>query len=107
MKNLKELVQNQLKEMAKPATLLTIGNLTKADELINLYAQTEKFKWIGNIIQIVKDAGEDGIVVTSDKPEISTILTKLYREYRENLTSQKVNPPIKRLIDSGVLRRGR
>ena len=109
MKNLRELIQNQLKEMAKPATLLTINNLTKVDALISLYAQTENYKWIGNMLQIIKDAGENGIVITSDKPETETptILTKLYREYNLNFTSQKVTPSLKRLVDSGVLKKGR
>lgn len=96
MKNLKELIQNQLKEMAAPKTLYKINNPTKANELINLYAQADNYKWIGNMIQIIKDAGEDGILTEN-------IIEGLYREYQENKTSQNVNPPLKRLTDSGVL----
>ena len=39
---------------------------------------------------------EDGILTEN-------IIEGLYREYQENKTSQNVNPPLKRLTDSGVL----
>jgi hypothetical protein len=100
MKNLKDLVQKQLKEMARPAQSYTIGDLTKADALINSYTQTERFKWIGNAIQVIKDAGETGILLMD-------LLDKLSEEHGQNKTSQEINPPLGRLVDSGVLRRGR
>jgi hypothetical protein len=96
MENLRELVRKQLKEMAAPKTLYKINNPTKANELINLYAQASNYKWIGDMIQIINDAGEDGILTEN-------IIEGLYREYQENKTSQNVNPPLKRLTDSGVL----
>ena len=100
MKNLKDIVQKQLKEMARPAQSYTIGDQTKADTLISSYAQTERFKWIGNAIQAIKDAGETGILLMD-------LLDKLSEEYSQNKTSQEINPPLGRLVDSGVLRRGR
>lgn len=101
MKNLKNIVIKKLNELAaRQAQSYAIGNQTKADELINLYSQTQKFKWIGNAIQIVKDAGENGIL-------LADLLDKLSRNFRQNKTSQEMNPPLGRLVDSGVLRRGR
>lgn len=101
MKNLKNIVIKKLNELAaRQAQSYAIGNQTKADELINLYSQTQKFKWIGNAIQIVKDAGENGIL-------LADLLDKLSRDFRQNKTSQEMNPPLGRLVDSGVLRRGR
>ena len=79
---------------------ITIGDLTKADALISSYAQTERFKWIGNAIQVIKDAGETGILLMD-------LLDELSEEHRQNKTSQEINPPLGRLVDSGVLRRGR
>jgi hypothetical protein len=35
------------------------------------------------------------------------LLDKLSEEHRQNKTSQEINPPLGRLVDSGVLRRGR
>jgi hypothetical protein len=100
MKNLKDLVQKQLKEMARPAQSYTIGDQTKVDTLIDLYSQTEKFKWIGNTLQIIKDAGENGILLMD-------LLDRLSEEYQHNKTSQEINPPLGRLVDSGVLRKGK
>ncbi|MFY8248413.1 MAG: hypothetical protein ACOVJ5_01790 [Gloeomargaritales cyanobacterium] len=100
MENLKELVRKQLKEMANKAKSYTIGDQTKADTLIDLYNQTQKYKWIGNAIQIIKDAGEGGIVLMD-------LLDKLSENHQQNKTSQEINPPLGRLVDSGVLVRNK
>ena len=96
MENLRELVRKQLKEMAHIARLYKVGDLNKADTLISLYSPTN-FKWIGNIITIIKDAGENGI-------KLADIINKLSEEFDYNKTSQEINPPLTRLVDSGVLR---
>jgi hypothetical protein len=96
MENLKKLVRKQLKEMANVARLYKIGDLNKADTLISLYAPTN-FNWIGNTITIIKDAGENGI-------KLADIIDKLSEEFNYNKTSQEMNPPLARLVDSGVLR---
>ena len=96
MENLKKLVRKQLKEMANVARLYKIGDLNKADTLISLYAPAN-FNWIGNTITIIKDAGENGI-------KLADIIDKLSEEFNYNKTSQEMNPPLARLVDSGVLR---
>jgi tetrahydrodipicolinate N-succinyltransferase len=101
MKNLKNIVIKKLNELAaRQAQSYAINNQTKADELIDLYNQTQKFKWIGNVIQIIKGADENGIL-------LADLLDKLSRDFRQNKTSQEINPPLGRLVDSGILRRGR
>jgi len=96
MKNLKDIVRKQLKEMARPRQLYRIGDSTKADRLISLYAQTDKFKWIGDMLQAIKDAGENSISLVD-------LSDTLHRDYNQNKVSQEMNPPLKRLTDSGVL----
>ncbi len=79
--------------------MIKIKNLT-VKNFMSVGNQTQKYKWVGNAIQIIKDAGEGGIVLMD-------LLDKLSEDHQQNKTSQEINPPLGRLVDSGVLVRNK
>lgn len=84
---IREMVETELDEMARIATMITIGDDEAAEAAKELHAGT----WVGDLIQTVQDAGEAGI----DRPALAKAL---------GMQQQGIQKKMVDFIESGVLK---
>jgi hypothetical protein len=91
LKNIiKEMVDQELAEMARISTNIKIGDTAKIESAKKLYGGT----WIGDMIKFVEEAGEAGI----PQPELAKKLGKSGQ--------QAINPKVRDFLDSNVFTKG-
>lgn len=96
---IRQIVNEELNELARPSRVYKIADKSKAEKLINLYSNAGAFKWIGDLIDVINNSGDQGIIGDN-------LITTLYKEYKHNKTSQEINPIISRFINDGIIDAG-
>jgi hypothetical protein len=87
---LRQLVKEELNELAAPAFSLKVIDMDKAERVKDLHSG----HWVSKLINLIIDAGENGIT----RGEAADIL---------DMNPMKLNDEIKALQDSGIISRGR
>jgi hypothetical protein len=89
-KYIREMVENELDEMARISTNIKIGDPEKAAIAKELYAGT----WYGDMIDYVEEAGATGI----PQPELARMLGKSGQ--------QAINPKVRDFLESNIFTKG-
>jgi hypothetical protein len=96
---IRQIVNEELNELARTARLYKIKDDSKAKKIMDLYSKASGFEWVGDLVNIINKAGDTGI-------SGGDVIETLYKEYKYNKTSQEINPIISRFIEDGIIDAG-
>lgn len=87
---IRNILNEDLQELARVATTIKISNLKAAQA----YADANKGKWVSDMVQAVIDAGDSGIT----QPDLAAAIGKG--------SQQSINPKVRELLAAGVFSTG-